>query len=689
LKPRISSLILLFLTALSLARGQGIDLTSNDPIQYNDATKEVIALGGARLVYGDYILIAAEIRYNQETGIANARGGITLTNAGVRILADEGDYSTSDGILRLKNVRAGTFPIYVTAESAEGTVREFTFRNAVVSYGEPGRMTPKITSHSITWRPGERIGATGAGFRLGSIPLFGLPAFERGIGDTFLDLSLKAGYRSRLGPYINVTALAPVSEGVSIGAGLGLFGSRGILIGPAAKYDRDDGNSSVRGELHSGYISDGGDRGTDVLGDLIGSNRGFLSWRHQQTSGRLSFTGYVNYWSDSEVLRDFDRGEFTRLQQPDTFLEAAYAGDNLLFSVFVRPRPNDFYTIQERMPEVRLDLLPSPIGGGFIHRGNASAVRLREDAIQTGSDLENDRLDLYYGVSRPWIVSPWLTVTPVAGGRITHYSDPTDGSSSYTRYITELGADVRARAWAEFDYKNERWGIDGLRHIVEPFAQYRVMPAAGDGRGKLPMIDDTVFGTRLQPLGLGDIRNLDDLRDINTLRLGVDQRLQTRDRNGGTRELASLIVAIDHHFNRDPGTDRQSALQMEAVLSPARWLQFDAYSRVDIDNPDLQELNTGVSIVDGRYWSARVATHFLKGDLDEYDFQVMRRLNEEFSVGARFRYDASTSSLYEQTYSLRQNFRNLWSLEYQVSFYERLRRDSGFHFRILVDFLRF
>lgn len=689
MKLRLAIPLFFALAALSPALGQGIDLTSEQPIQYDDATKEVIALGGARLVYGEYTLVAAEIRYNQETGVANARGGITLTHGAVRILAESGEYSTGDGIVRLRNVKAGMSPVYISAESGEGTVREFTFTNAIVNYGEPGAMTPRITSRRITWKPGQRISTSGAGLRIGSLPLFGIPGFERGVTEPFADLSLRAGYRSTLGPYVNVTALAPVSEGLSLGAGIGLFGSRGVLIGPAANYGRRDDTSSVTGRFRSGYISDGGDRGTDILGDPIDSNRGFIEWRHQQTSGNFSFTGYLNYWSDSEIIRDFNRGDFTNLQQPDTFLEAAYASDNLIFSAFLRPQPNPFHPIQQRLPEIRLDLLPSPVLGGIIHRGSASAVRLREDAVRTGTDLESDRLDFYYGLSRPFAVAPWLTFTPVAGGRVTHYADVTDGSGTYTRYITELGADIRARAWREFDYKNETWGIDGLRHLVEPFAQYRAMPAAGDGNQKLVMIDREVFGTRLQPLGLGDIRSIDDMRDLNVLRVGLDQRLQTRDGSGGSRDLASLILAIDHNFRRDPGIDRRSALQIEASVAPVRWLRFDVYSQLDLDDPTLEELNTGVSIIDGRYWSFGASTHYLRGDLEEYDLRFTRRINEEFSVGARLRYDARENSLYEQTYSLRQNIRNLWAVEYQVSWQERLRRESGFSFRILVDLLRF
>jgi LPS-assembly protein len=385
LKIRFALPLLFTLAALSPAFGQGIDLTSNAPIEYDDASKEVVALGGARLVYGEYTLLAAEIRYNQETGVATARGGITLTHGAVRVLAESGEYSTTDGIVRLRNVKAGMSPVFISAESAEGTVCEFTFTNAVVNYGEPGRMTPKITSRRITWMPGNRIESEGAGVKIGTVPVMGIPRFERGVNDSFLDISLKGGYRRTLGPYVNVTALAPVSAEIELGAGIGLFGSRGVLIGPAADYESIGDGASLRGRFRSGYISDSGNRGTDILGDPIDSNRGFVEWRHQQTSGNFSLTGFLNYWSDSEIIRDFNHSEFTRMQQPDTFLEAAWATDNFIFSAFLRPHLNAFHPIQQRLPEIRLDLLPTPVPGSIIHRGSASAVRLREDAVRTGT----------------------------------------------------------------------------------------------------------------------------------------------------------------------------------------------------------------------------------------------------------------------------------------------------------------
>ena len=166
-------------------------------------------------------------------------------------------------------------------------------------------------------------------------------------------------------------------------------------------------------------------------------------------------------------------------------------------------------------------------------------------------------------------------------------------------------------------------------------------------------------------------------------------RSRSRDGNGGSRDLASLVVAIDHKFRPDPGVENWSDLQLEAAIMPVKWLRFEAFSKLDIEHPELNELNTGISVIDGRYWSAGISTHFLRQDIEEYDLRVMRRINEEFSAGARFRYDARTDSLYEQTYSLRQTIRNLWAIDYEISFQERLRREGSVHFRIAIDLLDF
>src|SRR5690606_8673441 len=131
----------------------------------------------------------------------------------------------------------------------------------------------------------------------------------------------------------------------------------------------------------------------------------------------------------------------------------------------------------------------------------ASAVRLRDDPPAGGATLRSDRLDAYYAATRSFTPREWLSIAPIAGGRLTHYSRATGGRSDYTRALGELGVDAELRFNGTFDYRNERWDNDGLRHLVTPRVSYRYIPDATKGTRYIPAIDRRVFATYLEPLG--------------------------------------------------------------------------------------------------------------------------------------------------------------------------------------------
>ena len=64
-------------------------------------------------------------------------------------------------------------------------------------------------------------------------------------------------------------------------------------------------------------------------------------------------------------------------------------------SLFTRFQPDTFYPVQERLPELRFDLLPTPVGGGIYLRFNSGLVHLEEDPPAGGIFLESDRFDTF------------------------------------------------------------------------------------------------------------------------------------------------------------------------------------------------------------------------------------------------------------------------------------------------------
>lgn len=659
---------------------------------YEDATKESVFTGNARLVYGDTVLTADEIRYSAATSLATATGHFVLNYGKRRLVADRGTYNLATKAVNVRNLRLGEFPVYLSGDTVEGTLDELVFTNATVFFRENAGYTPSIRASRLTYARGKIVRAEGLGLGLLGGHFISFPHFEQALDAAFVSyLSGRVGYRGNLGVFTELGLHVPVTTGLKLGADVGLYSSRGLMAGPSGTYQRADADGSVTGSFRSGYIYDaGGNRKSDILGAPVPHNRSYLEWRHQQRAGdHFTLNGQFNYWSDSEILRDFNHREFYPVQQPDSFLEAAYTGDNYSLSAFGRFHPNSYHRVQERLPEVRFDLLPVALPLGISERFNASAAALQADAFGLDPNLKTNRLDAYYGLERTFAPTPWFAVTPVAGARVTHYTDALGGKDTYTRTLGELGFDARLLASGTFDYRNPVWEVDGLRHLVEPKLSYRYAPEAANGRAYIPPIDRRVFSTYLQPLSIGDSRNLDDLTALNTVRLSLDNTLQTRDPAYGSRNLASLNFAADYRFDRPAGTHALSDIYTEIALTPAPWLRWEVFHRFDPNKTSQQELNTALELIDQEWWSVKLATHFLKKNYEEYYLEYRQRLNEVFDATALWRYDARNHRFNEQSYGVWQRLGQTWAVKYEVSWFNGPRRESSFAMNIQVELLKF
>lgn len=661
--------------------------TSEEPSYYDGRTREAVGVGNAQLAYGDLLLTADEIRYRTDTRIVVARGHATFTQGARRLLADVITYHLREGTYTVENLRMGEYPLYLTGTRAQGDRTTLTVEDARATVHEPGPFVPTLHAARIFYTPGQRLRADSANLGLGDVRPVGFGRFQQNLKEPLISyVSLLGGYRSSLGVMLEAGLHLPVAPGTRLGGDLGLYTNRGVMAGPSGSYRGATPGAEFHGNFSSGFIHDHGDRLTDVLGRPVPANRGFVAWDHQQQlAPGLTLTGQLNYWQDSEILRDFRPDAFFPVQQPDSFLESVYTGGNYFVSLFARFQPNSYQAVQERLPELRFDLLPLTVGPGLTERFTASLAVLREDPVGgAGTARTSERLDAYYALSRTWAPVEWLSVTPLAGGRLTHYNRATGGRSTYTRVLGELGCDAELRASAVSAYRNETWKIDGLRHLLTPRLSYRYIPEAERGAAYLPPIDREAFSTYLPPLGLGAVRNLDALHATHTLRLGLDNTLQTRDATYGSRDLLVLNLASDFRLQRPAGMRDLSEVHAEFALLPARWLQFDAYTSVAPRSFRLREFNSGLTLLDGDQWSARFSSNFLRQELNDYRIEARRRINEAYEAVVRLQYDRRQHRFNEQAYAIRQKISNLWLAEYAVTLYDGPRRESraGFHVQV-------
>jgi len=701
---RLALFLTLAVVPVLAAAGDQAGLTA-DNLETDYGTGESVARGEARLVDAGLLLTADEIRFNEKTQIATANGNVVLTRIGDRLLADQLTINRTNGTFTATNLRVGRFPYYIEGPRAEGSRTEVIVHDATVTYREPGSWQPTIRARTLSYSPGHYLRLVGANVGIGSYRP--LPIYKAGQDlaheSSFANTQLDGGYRRTLGAYLDAAMHIPIVEGFNAGPDLGVYTARGLMLGTVASYNVTKGDDTAIGSMRSGWIHDFGVRYPDILDLPVPADRAYAEWHHnQQVTPDLTVIGEINLSSDSEVIRDFHSKEFIPVQEPDNFLEATYAHSDFIGSLFARIQPDPYYPVQERLPELRFDLLPTAIGGGFYVRLNSGFAHLEEHPPGAGAVLASDRFDTFFGLSRPFTYKGIVDFTPVAGARYTHYWD-TEGAlnpGGTGRALGELGFDADLKTNAVFDYKNPLLHIDGLRHLFTPTLSYRYIPNADKSADWIPAIDRNTFTNYLPIMELGDMRALDQLQASNVLRVSLNNTLQTRDKEYGSRDLVEFDVGEDFRFQRAPGQTDFSDVHAELTATPARWLELRIEDAVSTRRAAQRALDTDITVHEGDIWMARFGVGYLSDKygsfyvpglgnnpivgVDTYHMEARARLNEVYEAFVRGDFDARNHLFVDQYYGVVQRISNTWLLEYALVFSSGPNNGQG-HFGLEVN----
>ncbi|MDR0535401.1 MAG: LPS-assembly protein LptD [Puniceicoccales bacterium] len=622
------------------------------------------------------------------------------------------------------------------------TTTEASFGNVTLYYQEPDFWSLSVSASSITLTgetpadapargqrdiarllPDATLHVEDAVVRVAGVPVLYIPSFtQQGIGLPPLRPIIRAGQKNNLGAFLRTTTYyTGLGWGMEPGLLLDGYAKAGVLVGPALEYDTRLGNFSpqapailrelpAKGSLQGGWINDNSRRGLDDYDRAIGHPRGFLSWEHKQTlpvaTEGLEISAALNYWSDTSVLRDFRPGDFNNDQRPDNFIEIMLPRDGIYFSAFARFRPNDYADVQQRLPELRVDMPSRPLARtGLNHHFNAAFTYLYErtspefdfqKAGHTETVRESPRLDLYYGVDHPIKFRDWFSLTPVAGVRATTYFSPveTDGSNQgdpFTRVLPQLGFDLHLLASGRQEYRNEFWEIDGLRHRMRPLAQYRWIPGADKDADRIPALDRYSFASHPPSVDLEQSRHADDLRERQILRLGLENVFETRDEAYGSRNLLWANFYQDFRDTTRPNERTRSVFYTQLGFSPARWIDMNFFNRLDTYSLRSREISAQLDIHDGDRWRLWFGAQYTTdiGETNQYYWGLEYRLNSNYSLRGFWRFDSATDRISEQYYGLRQNLGATWNIEYHVAYRRDARRDDGFSFGATLHLVRY
>jgi LPS-assembly protein len=702
---------------------QAPELSADEPIAYTADDGILIATGNAVYEDENTRVEADEIRYNRNADQIEASGNVRVTRDGLRLLTAYMTYDAKSKSVASGPFRAGYPPLYIEGESFSGTLDEIDFTKVNIYFREPTDSSPRLEVESGTWLADDSV--SGKGIKLNALGGIGipLPGFEYAFGAPTADVDVRLGYENNLGAYGRFKVLYPMSRELSAGGNFDFFTNRGILIGPAIDWRKNDG--SLRIFADTGWIHDhnSDERGSDFLGNRIGQNRGFGSFGVQSRNegGNLQMQARTTYLTDSEILRDFRREDYFEAYQPDSFIDFTWQERDFLVNVFARRQINDYYGMIERLPELRAEWLPHELGETqFILQANAAAVRYRSvelvptqlsiffpanplglPGFEGAPGLEfpelietpyYNRLDGSVTLTRPIHLPGSVDMVLRAGGRWTSYDrDSTDTlpSLSEDRLVGELGVDISKSLAKTYQIDRPNWNMERMRHVTRFNMQYRWHPGAGDSLSGIPAYDRFAYNARRPVLDLADLNHLDGMREWSVARFGLENLLMVAGEDESFRDFLSFNLYQDLLFSADQGEDDWDALYAEADFSPFPWLSMKWRQKFRTENMEAQANYFSATVTSADLWSVRFQAEYLRDAIEQYEVAGHYRLTENIGLLGYWLYDARLSTWTRQQYGFSRRFGNVWQLEMYVAFNEENAREDDFSVGMRLVWLSF
>jgi LPS-assembly protein len=471
-------------------------------------------------------------------------------------------------------------------------------------------------------------------------------------------------------------------------------------------------------------------------------NRYRIAYQHYLQFGPdFSSTADLNKWSDPWVTRDFFSSEYQEENQPANFVSLNEYNPNFTLGLLASPQVNPFFETVARLPEFTADtkqqkIFDSPV----MYTSQSSVVNFERkfadlDYFRNPQDYPYNsfpngmpqktaydfyhpnqipgfdptqlsnysayRYDTYHEFSYPKQYFNFLSLTPRIGGRFTYYSDDnqnlydttngglaSQGSNAITDPKARLAGDVGlsgdfkiSRTWSNISIPN--LGINGLRHVIEPFfdAQYAPSPTVSpnDIRG----FDDRLYSTQLQPLDWTEYNSIDSIDRQAVIRFGVWNKIQTK-RDGVNYDLVTLQTYadadFDHNFSAATPSSTFSNLFNNLTIAPTPQLQFQTNSSLAVTGDSYNSVDNNIVWSPDPSLQLTVGDHYINhspifGDSNQATLDLFYRINEHWQFEAQEQFEAVTGHLQHQAYTIYRDL-DAWQLAMTYSDSELNNQDD-------------
>jgi len=669
-----------------------------------------VAEDNVQIHYGDYSIYCDYAEYNPDTRDVLLVGNIRLYTPNEVLTGQRALFNLETKQMRALEFNGARAPLFFNAFSFQAaSAREFRVKDATATTDDSSMPDFRVKSRSIRIYTDDRVVLVNSTLYVGEVPIFWFPYLWANVNNTGFEFL--PGFDSRWGPYLLTAYGFPIGSGDDITAKVrsdyrGEFGPAfGLDLN--FKYGKNDRSF---GTFIGYYAFDdkppspvGGPGEPEEEDDVDGRYR--VTFKHRLfLTDDIYATADLNLLSDVDFLEDYYPNEFRVDPQPDNYLSLTKWDDFYTLTLMGRWQVNNFFEVTERLPELAFDFKQHRLFGLPIYydgeTGVAQLRRMFSDVQSFGEvgleDYQAFRFDTYHQLSVPTQLFGWLNITPRAGFRATYYSesgtffsneaspvqevDPDSGelvtiynrtgpsplnaptfdletSGPVLRPVVNFGVEVSTKLSKAYEKVQLRaLGLDGLRHVIQPYMNFSYVYNFGPGPDEIYQFDRVVPATQLLPINFPQFTATDAIDTWAILRMGVRNRLQTR-RDNRTFQWFELDTFMDANFE-NPYTDNEVSNLFNVMrFRPVPWFFVDLDSQLPLDQGGFTEAGVGFNYMPTDWLSFRIGNRYIDGneffsDNSQVDFSAYWRINEHWAVSFYEQYEFVSNVWQYQRYMI-------------------------------------
>jgi len=408
----------------------------------------------------------------------------------------------------------------------------------------------------------------------------------------------------------------------------------------------------------------------------------------------------LNYSSDRLFRKDFFREEYDEDSQPRSYLHLNRRWDNIILSLEVQPRLNDFYRTTEKLPEAKLQVQEFPLGeSDFYYQGeNSYAYLTRKDANETLSRYEAARFDTYHQLNYTRKFFGWLNILPSTSLRYDYYTrgpgrtddsgavladdfeaDPEEPTPSPTPELPEEKDLWRRTFSAELEISTDIYGlfpsqsewldIYQLRHVITPSVKYIFTD------------NPTIYYTDIYQFD-----SIDRIERKNYFLLEFRNQLQTKRGEGEIKSSWTLVdFTVSTPLFAKPDRDNAGRLIGDFTgnlrVNPFPWLGLDLDLLYNSYDNRFMRDTLDIWLRPDKDWWLTFSHNYRSGrDRNRVSAELYLRINPVWAFQVYGRYDTLGGRFEEESFTIYRDL-HCWSTALEFE-----RRDDEDDYSFFLSF---